>query len=46
MKIRLLVAAAVIGFMFLLVGGIAAEAAEIKVLSAIGIQLVILKRWN
>jgi len=34
MKIRLLVAAANIGFMFLLVGGIAAEAAEIKVLSA------------
>ena len=33
MKIRLLVAAANIGFMFLLVGGIAAEAAEIKVLS-------------
>ena len=34
MKIRSLVAAANIGFMFLLVGGIAAEAAEIKVLSA------------
>lgn len=34
MKMRFLVAAANIGFMFLLVGGIAAEAAEIKVLSA------------
>jgi len=34
MKMRSLVAAANIGFTFLLVGGIAAEAAEIKVLSA------------
>lgn len=34
MKIRSLVAAANIGFMFLLVVGIAAEAAEIKVLTA------------
>lgn len=33
MKIRLLVAAANIGFMFLLVGGIAVQAAEVKVLS-------------
>jgi molybdate transport system substrate-binding protein len=32
MKIRLLVAAANIGFMFLLVGGIAVQAAEVKVL--------------
>ncbi len=40
MKIRSLVAAANIGFMFLLVGGIAAEAAEIKVLSAFGMQAV------
>jgi len=40
MKIRLLVAAANIGFMFLLVGGIAAEAAEIKVLSHRGIRPV------
>ena len=38
MKIRSLVAAANIGFMFLLVVGIAAEAAEIKVLSARGIR--------
>src|SRR6195256_3949293 len=41
MKIRSLVAAANIGFMFLLVVGIAAEAAELKVLSAIGMQLVV-----
>jgi len=40
MKTRLLVAATNIGFMFLLVGGIAAQAAEVKVLSAIGIQEV------
>ena len=40
MKIRLLVAAANIGFMFLLVVGAAAKAAEIRVLSAIGIQAV------
>ena len=40
MKIRLLVAAANIGFMFLLVGGIAAQAAEIKVLSANGMREV------
>ena len=40
MKIRSLVAAANIGFMFLLVLGITAEAAEIKVLSAIGMQSV------
>jgi molybdate transport system substrate-binding protein len=40
MKIRLLVAAANIGFMFLLVGGIAAQAAEIKVLSANAMQEV------
>ena len=40
MKIRSLVAAANIGFMFLLVGGIAAEAAEVKVLSALGIKEV------
>ena len=40
MKIRSLVAAANIGFMFLLVLGIKAEAAELKVLSAIGMQLV------
>ena len=40
MKIRLLVAAANIGFMFLLVVGIAAEAAEIKVLSAAGFRYV------
>ena len=40
MKVRLLVAAANIGFMFLLVGGIAAEAAELKVISAIGMQSV------
>ena len=38
MKIRSLVAAANIGFMFLLVLGIKAEAAELKVLSAIGMQ--------
>jgi len=38
MKIRSLVAAANIGFMFLLLVGIAAEAAEVKVLSAIGMQ--------
>src|SRR5947209_2914213 len=40
MKIRSLVTAANIGFMFLLVLGIKAEAAELKVLSAIGMQLV------
>jgi molybdate transport system substrate-binding protein len=40
MKIRILVAAALIGFMCLLVVGIAAEAAELKVLSASGIQAV------
>ena len=39
MKIRLLVAAANIGFMFLLVVGIAAEAAELKVLGA-GVRAV------
>jgi len=40
MKIRSLVAAANIGFMFLLVLGIKAEAAELKVLSAFGMQSV------
>jgi len=40
MKIRSLVAAANIGFMFPLVSGNAAESAELKVLSAIGIQAV------
>jgi molybdate transport system substrate-binding protein len=40
MKIRSLVAAANIGFMFLLVRGIKAEAAELKVPSAIGMQSV------
>jgi molybdate transport system substrate-binding protein len=40
MKRRLLVAAANIGFMFLLVAGIPAEAAELKVLSALGMQAV------
>ena len=40
MKMRLLLAAANIGLMFLLVGGIAAEATEIKVLSHRGIQPV------
>ncbi|HZO41209.1 MAG TPA: hypothetical protein VFE97_18470 [Methylomirabilota bacterium] len=40
MKIRSLISAANIGFMFLLVFGIKAEAAELKVLSAIGMQLV------
>ena len=40
MKIRSLVAAANIGFMFLLMVGITAEAAELKVLSAIGMQAV------
>ncbi len=40
MKIRSLVAAANIGFMFLLAGGIAAEAAEIKVLSHRGTRPV------
>lgn len=40
MKIRSVVAAANIGFMFLLVLGIKAEAAELKVLSAIGMQSV------
>ncbi len=38
MKIRLLIAAANIGFMFLLVGGIAAQAAEVKVLSSNAMQ--------
>ena len=41
MKIRSLVAAANIGCMFLLVLGIKAEAAEIKVLSAFGMQSVL-----
>ena len=41
MKIRSLVAAANIGFMFLLVLGIKAEAAELKVLSAFGMQSVL-----
>ena len=41
MKIRSRVAAANIGFMFLLVLGIKAEAAELKVLSAIGMQSVL-----
>jgi len=41
MKKRSLVAAANIGFMFLLVLGIKAEAAEIKVLSAFGMQSVL-----
>ncbi len=41
MKIRSLVAAANIGFMFLLMLGIKAEAAELKVLSAIGMQSVL-----
>jgi molybdate transport system substrate-binding protein len=40
MKIRSAVAAANIGFMFLLVLGLKAEAAELKVLSAIGMQSV------
>ena len=40
MKIRSRVAAANIGFMFLLVLGIKAEAAELKVLSAFGMQSV------
>ena len=40
MKTRSLVAAASIGFMFLLMLGIKAEAAELKVLSAIGMQSV------
>ena len=40
MKIRSLVAAANLGFMFLLVVGNAAEAAELKVLSAFGMQSV------
>ena len=41
MKKRSLVAAANIGFMFLLVLGIKAEAAELKVLSAFGMQSVL-----
>jgi molybdate transport system substrate-binding protein len=41
MKIRLLVAAGNIGFMFLLVGSIAAQAAEVKVLIAGGFSQVI-----
>jgi molybdate transport system substrate-binding protein len=40
MKLRSLVAAANIGFMFLLVLGIRAEAAELRVLSAFGMQSV------
>ncbi len=40
MNIRLLVAAANIGFIFLLVVGIAAEAAELKVLSSSGLREV------
>src|SRR6266498_398534 len=40
MKARSLIAASTIGVMFLLVVGIAAEAAELKVLSAIGMQAV------
>ena len=40
MKTRLLVAAANVGFMFLLVAGVAAEAAEIKVLSTLAMQSV------
>ncbi len=41
MKIRSLVAAAHIGFMFLLGLGIKAEAAELTVLSAFGMQSVL-----
>ena len=41
MKRRSLVAAASIGFIFLLVRGIGAEAAELKVLSAFGMQSVL-----
>jgi molybdate transport system substrate-binding protein len=41
MRIRSLVAAANMGFMFLLVPGIEAEAAELKVLSAFGMQSVL-----
>ncbi len=41
MNVRLLVATANIGFMFLLVGGIAAQAAELKVLSAAGYSPVL-----
>jgi molybdate transport system substrate-binding protein len=41
MKIRSLVAAANIGFILLLVHGIGAEAAELKVLSAFGMQSVL-----
>jgi len=40
MKIRSLVAASNIGFMFLLVVGLAAEAAEIKVLSGFGMRAI------
>ena len=40
MKICSLVGAANIGFIFLLVAGNAAESAELKALSAIGIQAV------
>src|SRR2546425_2241783 len=40
MKIRSLVAAANIGFMFLLLLGTKSEAAELKVLSAFGMQSV------
>jgi molybdate transport system substrate-binding protein len=40
MKIRSLVAAANIGFMFVFVMSLAAQAAELKVLSAIGMRLV------
>jgi ABC-type molybdate transport system substrate-binding protein len=41
MKIRSLVAAASIGFIFILVHGIKAESAELKVLSAFGMQSVL-----
>jgi molybdate transport system substrate-binding protein len=41
MKIRSLVAAVSIGFIFLLVHGVKAEAAELKVLSAFGMQSVL-----
>jgi molybdate transport system substrate-binding protein len=41
MKVRLLVAAANIGCIFLLVHGIGAEAADLKVLSAFGMQSVL-----
>ena len=41
MKIRLLVTAANIGFMFLVVGGIAVQAAEVKVLSTVQMKTVL-----